>query len=263
MSLIDKEKYTSFIRDEDTKLFITQNLSKLEGVLRTFDIRYTDFMDPYRQKVFSSILNAFSDGVSYAAFGGIDSAERKLFAVYPYYEVEVDNPLSAVRFEGNFSFEKISHRDCLGALMSLGLVREKIGDIYLCEDYFDVISEQKLAHYIAANLNKIRHTGVKGKIIPVSEIRPASVDYIYKDVFASSMRVDVVISSAFNLSRKISSSLCENGRVKVDFEPVYSRTIQLVVGTLVSVRGYGRFKITALNGMTGKGKYRIKIGFYD
>ena len=42
--MIDKNKYTSFIKDEETKTFIIKNISKIEGVLKHFDEKKTDFM---------------------------------------------------------------------------------------------------------------------------------------------------------------------------------------------------------------------------
>ena len=43
--MIDKNKYTSFIKQEDVREFIIKNVSKLEGVLDNFDIRRTGFMN--------------------------------------------------------------------------------------------------------------------------------------------------------------------------------------------------------------------------
>lgn len=263
MGIIDKEKYIAFIRDEETKIFIKHNLSKLESVLKSYEIKKTDFMDPYRQRVFSSVLNSFSDEVSYRLFGGLKLAERKLFLIFPYYEQDIQDPLKLVRFESDFSFDNITHKDCLGALMSLGLTREKLGDIYIGNGYVDVVTLDNIADYIAINLTKIRHSGVKGKILPIEQIKEVKPEFIYRDIIASSLRVDVVISAALNVSRQVSSAVCENGKVKVDFEPIFSKSKELDLGSLVSVRGYGRFKIAGINGKTSKDKYRLKVGFYD
>ena len=86
--MIDKNKYTSFIKDDEIKTFIIKNISKIEGVLKNFDEKKTDFMNPYEQRMFISILNAFSDDVSYLLFGGDENSERKLFVIHPVYQVD-------------------------------------------------------------------------------------------------------------------------------------------------------------------------------
>lgn len=69
--------------------------------------------------------------------GGYDNAERKVIFIYPYYmEYEdIECPLEIVQVEGNFKFKEISHKDYLGAILNLGIVREKIGDIIIHENF--------------------------------------------------------------------------------------------------------------------------------
>ena len=47
---MDKEKLTSFIKNVELKKTIIKNLSKAEGVIDNYDIRNTDFMNPFEKK---------------------------------------------------------------------------------------------------------------------------------------------------------------------------------------------------------------------
>lgn len=258
--MIDKNKYTAFIKDEETKTFIIKNISKIEGVLKHFDEKKTDFMNPYEQKVFISILNAFSEEISYALFGGDEKSERKLFVIYPVYQMdEIKCPVKLLRLYGNFKFEKISHRDCLGALMSMGIVREKTGDIYLHEDYVDIVIDESIDDYLLTNFKSIRHCSVKSEILDIDELEVSNQEFDLKLCSVSSLRLDNIISEAYNLPRATSTNIVKSNRVKVDYEPILSPSKEVLDNCLISVKGYGRFKYIAQKGMSKKGKIRVEL----
>lgn len=258
--MIDKNKYTAFIKDEETKIFIIKNISKIEGVMKHHDIRKTDFMNPYEQSLFISVLNSFSKEVSYTAFGGNDECERKLFVIYPIYIEDVDCPLKLLRLHSNFKFEKISHRDCLGALMSIGLTRQKIGDIHLHKDEVDIVIEEDTSNYMVSNISSIKNCSVKAQILPIEDLRISKPDILQKNYSLSSTRLDNLIAEAFNLSRNSASSIIKSKKVKVNYEPVETPSKEIFENSLVSVRGYGRFIFLSSNGLSKKGKLRVSLG---
>ena len=95
----------------------------------------TDFLDLYKQTLFCSIIKDLPP-VSYKVMGGYDLAERKVIQFLPYEEYPADLPytvLKIVPVQAKFS-EKLTHRDYLGAILNLGIVREKIGDIVINDD---------------------------------------------------------------------------------------------------------------------------------
>lgn len=261
--MIDKNKYTSFIKDEETKLIMIKNMSKIQGVQKHFDIRKTDFMNPYEQKVFISILNAFSDEISYKSFGGSEDSERKLFVIYPNYILDIEIPIKLLRLYGNFKFEKISHRDCLGALMSVGIGREKIGDIYVGNDSVDIVIDEDIDNYISQNISSIRHTSVKAKILDITDIVIVDAKTTSKIHSVSSLRIDNIIAEAFNLSRAMATNIVKANRVKVDYEPILNPAKNIEKNSLISVKGYGRVKFISEEGISKKGKYRIKLEFFE
>ena len=56
--------------------------------------------------------------------------------------------------------EQLSHRDFLGAVLNLGINRNKIGDIFVKEQQAYVYCKEDISAYIMENLFKIRHTQV-------------------------------------------------------------------------------------------------------
>ncbi len=260
--MIDKHNYTSFIHQEDVREFIIKNVSKLEGVLDNFDIRRTGFMNPYEQKLFNSILNAFSNEISYRVIGGNENSERKMFIIYPNYIYEVELPIKLLRLYGNFKFEKISHRDCLGALMSVGITREKIGDIHIHKCFIDVVIDEAIGNYMISNITSIRHCSIKGKILPIEELTETEIELVKKEYSVSSLRLDNIIAEAFNLSRASAISVIKSERVKVNYEPIFSQSKEIEENSLISVKGYGRFVFISSNGFSKKGKIRISLAHY-
>ena len=229
-------------------------------MLKNFDEKKTDFMNPYEQRMFISILNAFSDDVSYLLFGGDENSERKLFVIHPVYQVdEIKCPIKLLRLYGNFKFEKISHRDCLGALMSMGIVREKTGDIHLHENYVDIVIDESIDNYLLTNFKSIKHCSVKSKILDITELEISQQEYDTKLCSVSSLRLDNIISEAYNLPRATSTNIVKSNRVKVDYEPILSPSREVVDDCLISVKGYGRFRYITQKGISKKGKIRVEL----
>ena len=102
----------------------------LELIIRNLEYEYIEML------IWTFQLNLFND-IKYSVDGGYDNAERKVIFIYPYYmEYEdIECPLEIVQVEGNFKFKEISHKDYLGAILNLGIVREKIGDIIIHENF--------------------------------------------------------------------------------------------------------------------------------
>ena len=75
----------------------------------------------------------------------------------------------------------------------------------------------------------------------------------------SSLRLDVVISASYNLSRKDSMNIIKSGNVKVNWEPIDKPSLELKIGDIVSVRRYGRFMLYDIEGTSKKGRLRSII----
>ena len=100
----------------------------------------------------------------YRLEGGTKSAERRIVAFsgdgegfslkLPIVVLEV-TPLNEKYAE------ELSHRDVLGAMMSLGIDRSLTGDILIRDKTAFVICLTKIADFLMENLTKIRHTDVR------------------------------------------------------------------------------------------------------
>jgi RNA-binding protein YlmH len=71
--------------------------------------------------------------------------------------------------------------------------------------------------------------------------------------------LDNLISNVYNISRERSKLLIDRGKVKLNFQPIDKVIQELGASDLVSVRGYGRFKLKALSGFSKKGRIKVVV----
>lgn len=259
---MSRDKYIEHISDKSQYNQMRRILDKAEIVSRNYETEHTDFLDPYQIRLAESILNRFDIG--HYAEGGAEQSERKTVVMFPDYlsKDDIENPVTAIKIEGSFKFNEVSHKDYLGAIMGIGIKREKIGDIYVGSHSATVIVQRDILDYIIANLERIGKERVKIVEIPLSDIVVPETEYEEKTVVASSNRLDLIISEAYGISRAKSKSLVSSEMVKVNWAPVLEPSFKLSIRDLVSVRKMGRFILEQSMGTTKKEKERLKIKLY-
>ena len=192
--------------------------------------------------------------------GEYDNAERKVIFIYPYYmEYEdIECPLEIVQVEGNFKFKEISHKDYLGAILNLGIVREKIGDIIIHENFCQVVVTSGICDFLTINLNKVSRNKVIVKKISRDDIIPNSPNYKDISFTVSSQRLDCIISGLYNISRQDSLKYINGERVHVNYEKITSPSKEVEDNSLISVRGKGRSIIINVGEITKKGRIKVQ-----
>lgn len=222
---------------------------------------YTDFLNEQHQ---SELKNAYPQ--NFVTFwGGAEFAERKIarFGTPDDVSYSEDFPLCVLKIRtlgGKFSTQ-MSHRDVLGALMALGIVREKVGDIFVSDNSCFAIVHQSIAEFVVQNLTSVgknnvsvtQETSVDDAFAPQKDVRKFS---------AQSNRLDAIVCKTFNLSREKACELAATGKIFVDGTPCEKTARVLKVGEKVSVRGYGKFEFVGVCGTSKKGKTYFCVEVY-
>ena len=256
---MDKFRVTNHITDDDLRIKMYKVVDICNIVLKNYDIRQTEFLNPFEVKNTVAIVNSEQD-LSCRVDGGYDGAERSVVSIYPYY-MEVDESDADIRFlqiEGNFKFSSVSHRDYLGSLMGLGIKREKIGDILVHDDYCQIVVDGDIADYIIYNLEKVSNNNVKVREIQREELSRGIQNFEEKSHTVSSLRIDNIIAAVFNLSRQKTSKFVEAGLVTVDYERIDKPSFTVPEGAVISVRKKGKFILSEVGSLTRKDKVKIK-----
>ncbi len=200
--------------------------------------------------------------IPYELWGGRDDAERVILRIgseetLGYLEAY---PISVIEISPkNQKFaDELSHRDFLGALINLGIDRSTLGDIYIDENVGYLLCLSKMEQFITENLTRVKHTSVSCKVI---DELPALAASEPREVFirSASLRLDSIIAKTYNLSRNASQELFAVGKVFVDGRLCESPSYTLKEGDTVSVRGYGRLKLSEVGPASKKGKLGISL----
>lgn len=260
--MLDREKITQHVEDPQVRQVLVKVLDKAEAVLRKHEVKMTDFLTPYQIKMATNMLSTLSE-IDFLVTGGYDGAERCVMIIYPDYldPLQLDIPLVALETRGTSQFRQVSHRDYLGAIMGLGIRREKIGDIILHQEgnhhFCHIILHEELRDYIGFHLEKVGSTGVSLKEIPLTQIKPPLIEYKEGAGTVKSLRLDAVIGLGFKLSRADAQSFISRELVSVNWEVIPRNHYEVAPGDNISVRGKGRMEILSVEGSTRSGRIRI------
>ncbi len=221
----------------------------------------TDFVDPRQLQIIQHIVNSFM-GLTIFFDGGYLNAERVRVMIAPDYLLESEEEMGLIYFklQHNDKYNKLSHKDYLGALMHIGIKREKFGDIILTDDLVQFIVAEEIADYVRFELKQIGRTKVDLEEIKREALLIPKEKYETKDITVTSLRADNVIGHVYPLSRSNVTELIKSNRLKVNWQVIDKKDYSLEVGDTISVRGFGRFILIEENGETKKGKIKIKIG---
>lgn len=192
--------------------------------------------------------------------GGYEDAEKQIvkIAEADYYSDEF--PLLVLKGEYNSNFEQINHRDCLGALLSLGIDPSVIGDIIIEENIIYIIVNEKIADFIENNLKKIKRSKINfslydGKIHKNQQFET-------REVVVSSNRLDVIVAACIKKSRSKGKLLIEEGKVKVNHQLLEDVSYLCNNCCIISIRKFGRFKVLISDRRTKKDNLVITIDKY-
>lgn len=245
----------------EEKEFIDQVINWRQYVEDSYAPKLTDFLDPRQLHIVQSILGT-GQQVKIKIFGGHDNCERKRVLLFPDYYSPTNEDFQIALFEIKYpnKFVTITHRQVLGTLMSLGIKREKFGDILLDKERIQFVIAKELIDYIRLELKQIGNISIQLIEIPFDEVINSGEVWHEIQTTVSSLRLDAIVSSIHNISRQKAQTLIQNGLVKVNWRLIEQTSFLCEEGDVISARGYGRSKIILIAGQTKKEKWRIQAG---
>src|SRR5690625_6592676 len=90
----------------------------------------------------------------------------------------------------------------MGAFLSLGIERRKLGDIFVENGKIQIIMAAAIAPYVMANLTAIKKAKVTLTEKPLTDLMETELTWIESDKTVSSLRLDTILKEIYNLSRK-------------------------------------------------------------
>ena len=77
------------------------------------------------------------------------------------------------------------------------------------------------------------------------------------------MRIDCIASLAMNVSREKASAALRAEKILLNYRTVSDNDKAVSEGDILSVRGYGKFRIGKIGGETKKGRIHLTIEKYE
>ena len=283
-------KKENFLRQFPKELeYLASKLYNYYEIAKDYEI--ISFTDEFYTPNFWKKLGKKVDGLNVVCNGVFADSDRQQIAFVPESFINKNNNFEKndenfenfktnFNKENNFQFPnkllKISidsrfreylHKDFLGSLMGLNIKRELMGDLILENEgrkisgYIPV--SEKIADYIISELKQIGKASCEIEIIDTKNknILP-QYKYDNKLITVPSKRLDSIVSTITNLSRTKVIEPIEKGKVIVDYVEEKDKSKMLEIGSLITIRGFGKYKLFLDKGETKKGKERILVKKY-
>ena len=261
--MTDKGRHTDIAPGADgaDRLLASRTADAFEAAGRQYIPHFVGFLDGHQRRVAQQVCDRLAGECGALFWGGFEGAERTVLGVFPpFSEPEAGAfPIRCVRIV--WKFRELTHRDFLGSLLSLGIRKDKIGDIVVGSGECMVMLDEAVSHFVLQNLEKVGGAGVRCEEAEGASVHVQADFEALTDTVASP-RLDCVVASLGNMSRTESGRLITNGLVSVDFETVMNQAAPVCEGSTVSIRGHGRFIIDAIGPATRKGRLKFAARRY-
>lgn len=147
--------------------------------------------------------------------------------------------------------------------MGLNIKRELMGDLILESNSGYIPVSSKIVDVILTELIKIGKTPCKVEIVDLEKMKNLP-KYKYDDklITVSSKRLDNIVCAITNISRNKVIEPIEKGKILVDYTKETDKSKLIEIGSLITIKGFGKYKLFSEKGETKKGKERLLIKKY-
>lgn len=256
---MDKSYFLNSVNCEDKNL-ISSIFNKMQIAQKSNKVVYTnDFISP---AIWNQILNICESYKIRSFTNGIfEDADRRILC-FSSYEKPVTYPINLLKISCSSKFAKLLHKDYLGAIMSLGIKREKLGDLIIRDEICYVPVCADISNYIISNLESIGHYSCEVMEYDYSEKELPKRQFEEKTIIATSLRLDAVVSAICNTSRNNSVELIAGGKILINYFQCLKKDKIIKDDDTLTIRGYGKFKISHVIGVTQRDRLKVSIYQY-
>lgn len=261
--MMDRQALLRSIPEGEERLLFAKALDQAIFAMKRRQPAFTEFMDRAKCARFAERMRGIHE-LNVTLFGGTEDCERQMmgFSLEELSEEEFPIKIIKIRRKSKkFGQSDLSHRDYLGSILGLGIDRGKVGDILVAEDSAVCFVAEEISPYITAVLEQVSKTAVIAEETAGADAAPRRQTEV-KRLTVASLRLDAVAGEAFHLARGKAQALIGAEKAQVNWNIVTNTSHQLKEGDLVSLRGFGRFRIKEIGGKTKKDRTALEIEKY-
>ena len=218
----------------------------------------TKFLTNFEQIVLSQVVAYNYSDFKVEFFGGFDDAERKKAKIISNEYYDVDYDIVCLKAKFNNKFNRVEHRNILGAVHNLGINFNRFGDIIVLENEVYIFVDEEIADYIAMEFTKAGRVNLDFQRVDLAEV---GIEKKYEDfeIVSSSFRVDSIVAKITNKSRSKVKEFLEQDFIKLNHVILRNGEKTCTTDDIISIRKYGRFVVKDYRQNKKSLKYRITI----
>ena len=218
----------------------------------------TKFLTNFEQIVLSQIVTYNYSDFKVEFFGGFDDAERKKAKIISNEYYDVDYDIVCLKAKFNNKFNKVEHRNILGAVHNLGINFNRFGDIIVLENEVYIFVDEEIADYIAMEFTKAGRVNLDFQRVDLTEVK---IEKKYEDfeIVSSSFRIDSIVAKITNKSRSKVKEFLEQDFIKLNHVILRNGEKTCTPDDIISIRKYGRYVVKDYTQNKKSLKYRITI----
>lgn len=253
-----KEDILKLMQGEDEAV-ILRLYNKLILAEKTSKPIYTS--EFYTPGIWSKLIKfTWNSQIKVSSYGAFDEAERRIICFNSDDEAMV--PVKVLLIWNKSKFYNLQHKDYLGAIMSLGIKREKIGDLIVQDSNCYCAVCEDIVEYLINNLSYIAQCPCE--VIEITDYSKLPTYKFQENVIIStSLRADCIVSSICGISRSKSVDLLKSGKVLIDYIEVKEKDFEISLPTTITIRGKGKFKLLDVLGNSSSGRLKIQLKKFD
>ena len=218
----------------------------------------TKFLTNFEQVVLSQIVAYNYGDFKVEFFGGFDDAERKKAKIISNEYYDVDYDIVCLKAKFNNKFNRVEHRNILGAVHNLGINFNRFGDIIVLENEVYIFVDEEIADYIAMEFTKAGRVNLDFQRVDLAEV---GIEKKYEDfeIVSSSFRIDSIVAKITNKSRSKVKEFLEQDFIKLNHVILRNGEKTCTPDDIISIRKYGRYVVKGYTQNKKSLKYRITI----
>ncbi|KRL04663.1 RNA-binding protein [Liquorilactobacillus oeni] len=256
--MVNETIYQHFRPDEGATVseiadLISQAQSEYRPIL-------SHFLNPRERFIAKTLVNE-NGQIKMSSEGLVPDAERKRVLFYPaYYQPTLaDYELSLFEVKYPIKFASLKHSQILGALMNSGIKRNVLGDIITDGKRWQLIMDAHFGNFLQTQVESVGKIRVRFNLLEPASLVVHRDEWEEIQLTVSSLRVDVLVAAVYHLSRKHAKDILNAELIHMNWMLLDKPDQELAVFDIVSVRGYGRFKLKTVQGISKKGKIRVTV----
>lgn len=257
---MDKKAFIDMFKDQD-KNYISGLYEDIE-LCRNIQLPiYTkEFITPdiyIKLKVSENKL-----GIRIESNGVFEDSERRMVKFSTNEDGFQGYEFQVLVITNKSKFKELSHRDYLGSIMALGIKRNLFGDLVVKDNQCFVPVASSVSNYILNNLNQIGNCPCTVEALNEIKSKLPKINFDERTIIATSLRIDNVVPGICNISRTRGTELINGGAVLLNYQSCDRKDKIVEINDTITIRGFGKYKVKAIIGETGKGRIKLLVGKY-